>query len=126
MTDCQLDPECSCSIDLPTDDQRKRIRDLNDDLRRTGRGGRIVLSTGIAALPETTIGSILTAVANFDRFDQDNDPHGEHDFGLLTVGDRQVIWKIDYYDLDLSGHSPDESDPAVTKRVLTIMLADEY
>lgn len=37
-----------------------------------------------------------------------------------------MIFKIDYYNLNLSGHSPDAADPAVTRRVLTIMLAAEY
>jgi hypothetical protein len=42
------------------------------------------------------------------------------------VGGNVVFFKIDYFDLDLSNHSPDPSDPAVTRRVMTLMLAEEY
>ena len=65
-------------------------------------------------------------MSKFDRFDEDNDPYGEHDFGALEVEGERLFFKIDYYDHDLSAHSPDPADPSVTKRLLTIMLADEY
>jgi hypothetical protein len=37
-----------------------------------------------------------------------------------------IFFKIDYLDTALAYHSPDPADPAVTERVLTIMLAEEY
>ena len=55
-----------------------------------------------------------------------NDPHGEHDFGAFEFDGTPVIFKIDYYDKDLNFHSPDPGDPAVTERVITLMLAEEY
>jgi hypothetical protein len=81
--------------------RRSRIRDLNDSLRTTGREGRIVITPGIAALEPNEIAATLTAVASFDAFDPDNDPYGEHDCAILTVGAKRVIWKIDYYDRSL-------------------------
>ena len=56
----------------------------------------------------------------------DNDPYGEHDFGAFEYENHKLFWKIDYYNTDLTGGSPDASDPKVTTRVLTIMLRDEY
>jgi hypothetical protein len=37
-----------------------------------------------------------------------------------------IFFKIDYYDRTLTAHSPDPADPAVTRRVITVMLASEY
>lgn len=104
----------------------ERIRALNDRLRTTGQGGQIVVTAGIAALSNAALAEIMAAVQAFDGFTPENDPYGEHDFAALDAAGQRVMFKIDYYDHSLSMHSPDPSDAAVTKRVLTIMLASEY
>jgi hypothetical protein len=106
--------------------QPGRIRALNDSLRTMGIGGEVIITLGIHALPPDAILAVIAAVQSFNAFTTANDPHGEHDFALLEVGDQRVMFKIDYYTLTLSGHSPDAADPAVTRRVMTIMLAAEY
>ena len=62
-----------------------RIRELNDRLRRHGRGGRIMITRGIAVLGIDTVRQILLAVVQLDGFTVDNDPWGEHDCAVLTV-----------------------------------------
>src|SRR3954453_17530902 len=103
-----------------------RIRQLNDQLRCKALGGRIVITRGIEALGSRAAAHVLAAGARVDNFHEDNDPWGEHDCAVLTVDGRRIIFKIDYYDRDLQWHSPHASDPAVTERVLTIMLSEEY
>lgn len=102
------------------------IARLNDHLRRTFEGGRVVITAGIAALDPIHINLIVAAVRTFDAFTPDNDPYGEHDCAVITVRSTRVIWKIDYYDHSMDFASPDPADPTVTTRVLTIMLSDEY
>lgn len=106
--------------------QADRIRTLNDKLRTSGEGGEIVITCGIHALHPDAVLAVIAAVQSFTAFNAANDPHCEHDFALMEVRGRRVMFKIDYYNLQLSGHSPDAGDPAVTRRVLTILLADEY
>ena len=107
-------------------DSTDRVRQLNDAFRRTFVGGVVVVTEGVQALPHECRSALLAKVRAFDAFTEDNDPHGEHDFGVVEDGDVQCFWKIDLYDREMELMSPDPSDPAVTTRVLTIMLADEY
>jgi len=102
----------------------EKVQVLNDAARTTLTGCRVMFTQGVMALGCTV--EVVAAVRGFTAFDDDNDPFGEHDFGSMPVAGRTLFWKFDYYDLSMTMYSPDPADPAVTVRVLTIMLAEEY
>ena len=104
----------------------QQVRTLNDQFRMTFHGGKVMMTHGIQDLGDEEVALILLAIQRFDQFTDDNDPHGEHDFGSFKHDGRKVFFKIDYYDRSLTVHSPDKADHAATTRVLTIMRADEY
>jgi hypothetical protein len=108
------------------DSKTARIAALNDELRKNFAEGLAVMTPGIAALGAEAVARIVKAIAVFDDFCHANDPHEEHDFGGFDADGHTILFKIDYYDESLSYHSPDPADPSVTKRVITIMLAEEY
>jgi Protein of unknown function (DUF3768) len=105
--------------------QTDRIRTLNDAFRTSLTGGSVMITRAVAALGTEAQREILTALRRYHEFDADNDPYGEHDFGMIAVQSHEILFKIDYYDQDLVRHSPDAADPAVTHRVLTVMLAED-
>ena len=107
-------------------DYSQRIRDLNDQFRRTLQGGKLMMTTGIQAMGDAEVALILLSIQRFDRFTNDNDSYGEHDFGSFKHNGQKVFFKIEYYDKAMKFGSSDPSDPKVTTRVLTIMLASEY
>lgn len=104
----------------------EQIRTLNDDLRKTLIGGGAVMTPGVAALGQDAVDRIIKTIAVYDDFCHANDPHEEHDFGSFEAEGKMILFKIDYYDRSLTYHSPDPANAAVTERVITIMLADEY
>ena len=120
----------------------ERIARLNDRARQAmGLACVAVATEGFRALPSADQSRVRELVETYDAFTPDNDPHGERDFGAiykssdgrwstghLTMGRavEKVFWKIDAYDHDLQFGSEDPANPAVTRRVLTIMLASEY
>ena len=105
---------------------REGIRRLNDALRQTFAGGRIMMTAGVNALPDADKAAVLNQVRVFDDFNRDNDPYDEHDFGSFKVAGESYFFKVDYYAPDLQAGSEDPADPERTTRVLTIMRADEY
>jgi hypothetical protein len=100
---------------------------LNDQARTTmGIGCRLVQTPGISALDPRDQSRIREKVETFAEFTPANDPRLEHDFGAFDHGEDRIYWKIDYYDKSLNFHSDDPTNPALTTRVLTIMLSTEY
>lgn len=116
------------------DARTARIAHLNDMARKAmGVCGKLVQTSGINALAPSDQSRIREKVETFEAFTPDNDPYGEHDFGSFDheVGKNtgcnvKVFWKIDYYDKSLEYGSDEPENPAVTTRVLTVMLAEEY
>jgi hypothetical protein len=108
------------------DAKTARIRALNDDLRHNLSGGTVVMTQGVAALGREAVDRIVKTICVFDDFCNANDPYEEHDFGAFEAEGHTIFFKIDYLDSTRTLHSPDPADPAVTERVLTIMLAEEY
>jgi Protein of unknown function (DUF3768) len=102
------------------------IRALNDELRQDLSAGTALITAGVAALGAEAVARIVKTIAVYDDFCNANDPYQEHDFGSFEVDGHTIFFKIDYYDKSGSYHSPDPSDPSVTERVITIMLAEEY
>ena len=115
-----------------TETATERTRRLNDEMREfilTGNVeayGTLLMTRGVADQGEAFARRAAEAVARFDAFDPDNDPYHEHDFGALEIAGEKLFFKIDYYDLAMSTHSSDKSDIAVTHRLLTVMLTNEY
>ena len=107
-------------------ERTQKIAELNDTFRKTGQGGTFLLTRGVVNLPGMNFLALIKALAAFDRFDDGNNPYGERDFGDVDFGGTYLLWKIEYYDLEMEHASPDPTDPAVTKRVMTVMLPEEY
>jgi hypothetical protein len=93
---------------------------VNDKFRKSGFG--VTLTNGVQSV--TDLQGLLEAIREYDDFTEDNDPYGEHDFGSLVWHSEKVFWKIDYYNESMTTWE----DPLSVqcRRVLTVMLADEY
>ena len=77
-------------------------------------------------MPAVTRLKVLQAMREYDDFALDGDPYAEHDLGAFEVHGFKFFFKITYYDMTMDFASEDPSNPDVTKRVLTLTLAEEY
>lgn len=109
----------------------QQIAQQNDQFRQGDPSvpGTRVITAGINELLkqlDIPVGQLAQTVAEFDDFNEHNDPHAEHDFGAFDFHGHKLFWKIDAYNPDYSMGSDDPTDLSKTRRVLTIMLADEW
>jgi hypothetical protein len=110
--------------------QTALIASQNDRFRTNPAGsgfpGRFVLTAGVAEYGDGFAIECIAAMQAYDSFSEDNDPYHTHEMGLMTIRGERVYWKIDLYDVDYRMGSDDPSNPEVTRRVLTVLLAREY
>jgi hypothetical protein len=100
----------------------KQIAEQNDQLRKTGKGGRMNISGSLSG--NGNLDAVLAAMRAFNSFDMDNDPYGQHDCGIFEVDGEKYMFKIDYYDANLEYGVDPLTEPAV--HVLTLMHASDY
>lgn len=100
------------------------IQIKNDELRslipRLPPPHKLMLTEGVRCFPPEVILLILTEIRLYNKFDESNDPYGEHDFGSFDYQDETILWKFDYYDDDFEYFKENGN------RVLTVMLKHEY
>lgn len=114
-----------------------RIRHLNDLARTKSEtvNATWIITTGVQhllagnedgpATPER-FAALRHAVASFDDWSSDNDPHGEHDFGAFSLFGERLFFKMDYYHPERDMLAPDPGNIELCRRVLTMLLASEY
>ena len=84
-----MDFDHCCVANLRTD----RIWGLNDTFRTSLTGGSVMVTPAVASLGIEVQREILTALRRYDDFDADNDPYGEHDFGMITAQGHEILFK---------------------------------
>ena len=113
------------------------VAELNDQLRNTlssANSSIVVCTPGVLDfIGDVSVfrsykrrADLFREIASLKDFTPDNDPYGERDFGSVEYEGQTFLWKIDYYDNDLQGLSPNPEDPDQTIRVMTVMLPSEY
>ncbi|MCK1543481.1 DUF3768 domain-containing protein [Bradyrhizobium sp. 160] len=72
------------------------------------------------------MGARSEAITVHDDFCKDSDPYGEHDFGSVKVDGHTILFKVDYFVERYDSRVARPIGSYRYKRILTIMLAEEY
>jgi hypothetical protein len=103
--------------------ERKSERELNDALRQSFTGGRVLISPGIHSLSSEDHVKVLQRVRDFSAFNDETVPH--HDFGSFELAG--VVYCFELERAPRARNDSNEPDyVGKPTRGLTIMRADEY
>jgi len=131
MNDIAID----AAPELSSAETAKIIAEQNDRFRKTAFGmacegpvpqGQVLFTPGVSNQSEEFRASLIHAVVAYDDFNQDCDPHGWHEMGVLEIEGVTVWFKIDLYDENYEYGSSDPTELRFTRRVLTLLLPSEY
>jgi Protein of unknown function (DUF3768) len=97
--ECLCNDRCpACNAKIEPDeheeiegDNSAKIRTLNDRLRKSLTGGRVMMTGAVSALPPDVRARVIELTRAFDEFTPDNDPHQEHDFGSFEIDGQEFF-----------------------------------
>ena len=88
--------------------------------------GGLVVGTSIRRLGLPFVLDCMKAIGGIDVFPAEADPKGHRDRGSVGVSGQPVWFFIDPYDRDIRFGSPAPDDPALTSRILSILLPSDW
>ena len=123
MTDLSS-PEAAALIAAQNDAFRKSIAQFatGPDVPK----GKVVMTRGVAEQSADFQRELITKVIGFDAFDNDSDPYGWHEMGVIEIGDQTVWFKIDLLDVNYAYGAEDPTNPDQTRRVMTLLFPSKY
>ena len=116
-----------------------RIAYLNDLARREPAAANCqwIITPGVAALlageevsqvtPSLVrLRALCTALAGVSVFPKSSGSYRERDFGTFDCLGERLWFKIDYWHPDHDAYAPDPANVELCRRVMTLMLEQEY
>lgn len=88
--------------------------------------GKLVMTSGVAAESDAFRAAMFGALIAFEDFNEDADPYGCHEMGVLEIEGQTVWFKFDLYDENYEYGAETPTDPNRTRRVLTLLFPSEY
>lgn len=88
--------------------------------------GTLVITGGASDAVADRVFDLMSLLRAFTDFNNECDPYGLHEMGILELDGRTFWFKIDLYDLKYEMGSDAPEDSSQTRRVLTLLLPEEY